>query len=73
VARARVGVVGASGFGGAELVRLITAHPDLDLALVAAHRRAGERLDGLAPNLVTDIVLAEVDPAALSEIGRAHV
>jgi len=68
VTRRRVGVVGASGFGGAELVRLITAHPDLDLALVAAHSRAGERLDGLAPNLVTDIVLAEVDPAALAAL-----
>ena len=40
----RVGLVGARGYVGAELIRLIAAHPRFELAYVASRELAGQRL-----------------------------
>lgn len=56
-----VGVVGASGYGGAELLRLIAAHPGMQAAVVAAHTQQGERIDDLYPNLAGDRRFDAVD------------
>ncbi len=48
----RVGIVGASGYGGGELLRLLAGHPDLEVASVAAHSQAGTPIDALHPQLV---------------------
>lgn len=61
----QVGVVGASGYGGAELLRLLDGHPALDVAVVAAGRHAGTTVDALFPNLPTGRVYSEVDAASL--------
>ncbi|HUH07453.1 MAG TPA: N-acetyl-gamma-glutamyl-phosphate reductase [Egibacteraceae bacterium] len=47
-----VGVVGGSGYGGAELVRLLAAHPALKLRTVAGKSAAGKRLDSVFPHLL---------------------
>jgi N-acetyl-gamma-glutamyl-phosphate reductase len=47
----RIGVVGASGYGGAELLRLLDAHPAMDAEVVAARSQAGEPIAALFPNL----------------------
>jgi N-acetyl-gamma-glutamyl-phosphate reductase len=57
----RIGIVGASGYGGAELVRLLDAHPDLDVEVLAARQQAGQPLASLFPNLAGDRVLEEID------------
>ncbi|QBI21567.1 N-acetyl-gamma-glutamyl-phosphate reductase [Egibacter rhizosphaerae] len=66
----RVGIVGASGYGGAELVRLVAAHPALDLHVAAGSGSAGERLDTAAPQLAglpgADRALAPAEPDALA-------
>ena len=49
--RVRVAIVGASGYTGAELVRLLLGHPGVALTLVAAKRAAGQRLDEVFPHL----------------------
>lgn len=49
--RVRVAIVGASGYTGAELVRLLLGHPRVELTLVAARRAAGQRLDDVFPHL----------------------
>lgn len=56
-----VGVVGASGYGGAELLRLLAGHPDLDTAVVAAHSQAGEPIADLFPNLPGERVFDAID------------
>jgi N-acetyl-gamma-glutamyl-phosphate reductase len=63
----RAAIVGASGYTGAELVRLVVGHPDLELAGVYARRRAGERLAAVVPSLigVADLEIAEFEPAAV--------
>jgi len=39
--KAKIGVLGASGYTGAELVRLLLRHPGVEIALLTADRRAG--------------------------------
>jgi N-acetyl-gamma-glutamyl-phosphate reductase len=59
----RVAVIGASGYAGGELVRLIDGHPTLDLVAVGAGSSAGEPLGTLHPHLEGgDRRLAAVDP-----------
>jgi N-acetyl-gamma-glutamyl-phosphate reductase len=49
VAKARIGVLGASGYTGAELVRLLLRHPQVELALLTADRRAGQDMADVFP------------------------
>ena len=65
---ARIGVVGASGYGGAELLRLAGGHPGLEVAVVAAHSQAGEPVAALFPHLAGARVFDGVDLDALGEL-----
>ena len=63
-----VAIAGASGYAGGELLRLVAAHPDLELAAVTAHGNAGQRVGDVLPNLrsVADLVFAETAPDTLA-------
>jgi len=64
----RVAIAGASGYAGGELLRLVSAHPDLDVVAVTAHGNAGQHVGDIHPNLrsVADLVLAETTLEALA-------
>ena len=47
--KAKVGVLGASGYTGAELVRLLLRHPRVEIALLTADRRAGQEMREVFP------------------------
>jgi N-acetyl-gamma-glutamyl-phosphate reductase len=47
--KARIGVLGASGYTGAEAVRLLLAHPRVEIALLTADRRAGQDMRTVFP------------------------
>ena len=47
----RVGIVGASGYGGAELLRLCAGHPGLEVAVATAGARAGTPVASHTPSL----------------------
>jgi N-acetyl-gamma-glutamyl-phosphate reductase len=64
----RVGIVGASGYGGAELLRLLAGHPAVTVEVVAAHSQAGERVQTLFPNLPGERTFDAVDPARLADL-----
>ena len=49
--RARVSVVGASGYGGGELLRLLLLHPDVEIAQVTSESQAGNYVHSVHPNL----------------------
>lgn len=68
----RTAVVGASGYGGGELLRLLEGHPTLEVATLVAGGNAGRRLGELHPQLVTlaDRVLVD---AAAPELADAEV
>jgi len=48
-AKAKIGVLGASGYTGAELVRLLIAHPRAEIVLLTADRRAGKSMAEVFP------------------------
>lgn len=62
---ARVAIVGASGYGGAELVRLLSTHPEVEIAAATSGRNAGKPLREECPWLATDLVLSAFDPATV--------
>jgi N-acetyl-gamma-glutamyl-phosphate reductase len=64
----RVGVVGAYGYGGRELVRLLGVHPVAEL-VAATSRDSGRRLDEALPAFgkITSVVMEEFDADALSK------
>ena len=65
---ARVAVAGASGYAGGELLRLLAAHPDLEIGPLAAGSSAGAAVTGVHPNLIglSDRTFGPTDPAALA-------
>jgi len=64
----RVAVVGAAGYAGAELVRLLLTNPHVELSTVASRTRSGQRLDAVHPALLgfTDRVFTPLDLASLA-------
>jgi N-acetyl-gamma-glutamyl-phosphate reductase len=48
-AKAKIGVLGASGYTGAELVRLLLRHPRAEIVLLTADRRAGKLMADVFP------------------------
>ena len=48
-AKAKIGVLGASGYTGSELVRLLLRHPRAELVLLTADRRAGQEMRAVFP------------------------
>jgi N-acetyl-gamma-glutamyl-phosphate reductase len=73
VSTLRVAVAGASGYIGAELLRLLLRHPDVTVTGVTSERHAGERLDRAYPHLrgLTDLGFHELDAEWLAD--RADV
>ncbi|MGB7253487.1 MAG: N-acetyl-gamma-glutamyl-phosphate reductase, partial [Xanthobacteraceae bacterium] len=47
--KAKIGVLGASGYTGAELVRLLLRHPRVEIGLLTADRRAGKTMADVFP------------------------
>ena len=47
--KAKIGVLGASGYTGAELVRLLLRHPRCEIALLTAERSAGKKMREVFP------------------------
>ncbi|OLT00826.1 N-acetyl-gamma-glutamyl-phosphate reductase [Pseudonocardia sp. CNS-004] len=65
---ARVAVAGASGYAGGELLRLLLAHPDVEIGALTAGGSAGTRLGAHQPHLLplADRVLEDTTPATLA-------
>ncbi|MEI7576302.1 MAG: N-acetyl-gamma-glutamyl-phosphate reductase [Armatimonadota bacterium] len=57
----RVAIVGATGYTGAELVRLLSSHPAVEIVAATSGRAGGDRLDKHCPWLCTDLVLSSFD------------
>jgi len=68
----KVGIVGVSGFGGGELLRLVLGHPTFELAYAAGESTAGQKLSQRFPALAGrregDIVIQLFDPANLPRL-----
>lgn len=51
VQKIRVGVLGASGYTGADLLRLLLRHPNAEIRVLTAERSAGRPIDAVFPHL----------------------
>jgi N-acetyl-gamma-glutamyl-phosphate reductase len=69
----QVAILGASGYSGLELMRLVLRHPELELAAVTSEQRAGRPVAEVFPGLrgLVDLRFERADPAALAS--RAEV
>ncbi|HXG93088.1 MAG TPA: N-acetyl-gamma-glutamyl-phosphate reductase [Blastocatellia bacterium] len=47
----KVGILGGSGYGGSELLRILLFHPDVEIKLVTANEHVGKPVDAVHPNL----------------------
>lgn len=47
----KIGVVGASGYAGGELLRLLAIHPEFEVSAITAHSNAGEEITSIHPQL----------------------
>ena len=71
----KVGVVGGTGYAGAELIRLLLMHPRVELAEVVSHSQSGTRLDVLHPGLqgCTELVAQSFEPPRLAQLDAVFV
>ena len=65
----RAGVVGATGYTGVELLRLLLSHPQAQPVVVTSRGNAGEPLAAMFPNLRghTDLTFTEPDAGRLAD------
>ncbi|KRA22477.1 N-acetyl-gamma-glutamyl-phosphate reductase [Microbacterium sp. Root61] len=63
-----VAVSGASGYAGGEILRILAAHPDIEIRTVTAHSNAGQPLIAHQPHLrsLAHLTLQETTPEILS-------
>lgn len=47
----KIAILGASGYTGAELVRLISTHPNMEIVALSAERKAGMKMADVFPHL----------------------
>lgn len=66
--RVRVAIVGASGYTGAELVRLLLQHPRADITALVAKERVAPKASTVLPSLtgVLDLPIERLDPDAIA-------
>ncbi len=64
----KAGVVGATGYTGVELLRLLAAHPQVEISAVTSRTEAGGRVDAFFPNLRghLDLEFTTPDPERLA-------
>jgi N-acetyl-gamma-glutamyl-phosphate reductase len=69
----RVGLIGASGYTGAELVRLLCRHPEVDLTVATSRQYAGKPLSQVFPSLQGSTEIICEDPAIEELTNRADL
>ncbi|MBF0301996.1 MAG: N-acetyl-gamma-glutamyl-phosphate reductase, partial [Desulfamplus sp.] len=65
--KVKVAIAGATGYTGAELVKLIVGHPNAELIAVTSRSYAGESLENIFPSMrnIVDIKCEDMKPEAL--------
>ncbi len=58
----KVGIYGASGYGGVELIRLLFGHPEVEIVYLGGHKTVGERISDIHPQL-RGLLDLEIEPS----------
>jgi N-acetyl-gamma-glutamyl-phosphate reductase len=75
----KTAVIGASGYAGSELLRLLQNHPEFDTQVITAHSNAGELIVDVAPHLTqfgqtrfTGLDISEINKCEMVFIALPH-
>ena len=71
MAKKTAAILGATGFTGVELLRLIAQHPEMEVVYASGDSQAGEKLSRLYPSLraaYPDLVAQEFSAQAVSGV-----
>jgi N-acetyl-gamma-glutamyl-phosphate reductase len=65
----KVAVVGASGYTGVELIRLLSGHPGVEITCLTSRQHAGEPIAAIFPSLLgrIDLICDPVDPDLINQ------
>ncbi|WP_432481573.1 N-acetyl-gamma-glutamyl-phosphate reductase [Moraxella sp. ZY200743] len=65
----KVGIVGGTGYTGVELIRLLSCHPLIMIAMLTSRTEVGRQVSELFPNLrgICDIAFSDADDEKLTE------
>jgi len=69
----RVGIVGATGYAGAELVRILSGHPQVELTILTSRQFAGARFDEVYPAMSGRVNLVCEELAVEKVCDRADI
>lgn len=71
----KVGIVGVSGYGGGEILRLVVGHPSFELCYVGGETSAGQRLGERFPGLprYAELAVERWDPTAVPDLDLLFV
>lgn len=71
--RKRIGIIGARGHTGTELIRLVAGHPDLELAFVSSRELDGQRVAAHNPDFSGELCYQNLSPEAAAARGADAV
>ena len=65
----KIGIVGGTGYTGAELLRLLSGHPNAELVAITSRSEKGVPVAQLYPNLrgIVDLAFSDPDIAVLGQ------
>ena len=65
----KAAILGATGYAGAELMRILSSHPDASIVYPASHSYAGKKFSDIYPGMrgICDMVLREDDISAAAD------
>ena len=69
----RVGIVGISGFGGGEAMRLVASHPSFELIYAAGEGSAGSRLMDRFPGVPAKLAALVIEKWESAAAQRPHL
>ena len=57
----KVSIIGATGYTGVELVKILLKHPEVEIEMITSQSFAGKKISGIYPWLSTDLVCQSLD------------
>ncbi|CAM3114374.1 N-acetyl-gamma-glutamyl-phosphate reductase [Sporolactobacillus spathodeae] len=65
----KAGIVGANGYSGVELIRLLLNHPYIELEMLVSHSTNGQKIQDIYPHL-TGVLNHELEPFDANELAK---
>lgn len=63
----KIGLIGARGHTGLELIKLIEDHPYMELTVASSRAMVGKKLSHLYPDTKSDLLFIDIDPKEIPE------